>query len=89
MTSPPRSVIKDRCIGALNAWGRVMSSTPEPKDPEMVGGGVFGWEPGEWTDDTQMALCIAHVTAEGQRIRWRSASNCSTGIAGSLKTQEF
>src|SRR5262245_37967144 len=24
---------------------------------EMVGGGV--WEPGEWTDDTGMALCVA------------------------------
>ena len=24
----------------------------------MVGGGTFGWEPGEWTDDTQMATVI-------------------------------
>lgn len=26
---------------------------------EMVGGGGFGWKPGEFTDDTQMALIIA------------------------------
>jgi ADP-ribosyl-[dinitrogen reductase] hydrolase len=26
---------------------------------DMVGGGVFGLKPGEWTDDTSMALCIA------------------------------
>lgn len=26
---------------------------------EMVGGGPFGLNPGEWTDDTSMALCIA------------------------------
>lgn len=26
---------------------------------EMVGGGSFGWAPGEFTDDTQMALSIA------------------------------
>jgi len=26
---------------------------------EMAGGGSFGWKPGEWTDDTQMALHIA------------------------------
>jgi ADP-ribosyl-[dinitrogen reductase] hydrolase len=26
---------------------------------EMVGGGSFGWEPGEFTDDTQMALALA------------------------------
>jgi len=26
---------------------------------EMTGGGSFGWLPGEWTDDTTMALCLA------------------------------
>lgn len=26
---------------------------------EMVGGGSFGWAPGEFTDDTQMALAVA------------------------------
>ena len=26
---------------------------------EMVGGGTLGWQPGEWTDDTQMALHVA------------------------------
>ena len=25
----------------------------------MVGGGPFGLRPGEWTDDTSMALCLA------------------------------
>ncbi len=25
----------------------------------MVGGGPGNWDPGEWTDDTQMAICIA------------------------------
>jgi len=25
---------------------------------EMVGGGMFGWKPGQITDDTEMALCI-------------------------------
>ncbi|MEA2023549.1 MAG: ADP-ribosylglycohydrolase family protein, partial [Actinomycetota bacterium] len=31
----------------------------------MKGGGPFGWEPGEWTDDTQMAICIAQQAATG------------------------
>ena len=31
----------------------------------MNGGGLGGWEPGEWTDDTQMAICIAEETATG------------------------
>ena len=26
---------------------------------DMVGGGAFGLKPGEWTDDTAMALCLA------------------------------
>lgn len=26
---------------------------------DMVGGGVFGLQPGQWTDDTSMALCLA------------------------------
>ncbi|NIA03335.1 MAG: hypothetical protein GWP12_02195, partial [Nitrospirae bacterium] len=32
----------------------------------MKGGGPFGWEPGEWTDDTQMAICIAEQAATGR-----------------------
>ena len=34
---------------------------------EPVGGGLGPWAPGEWTDDTQMAICIAAVTARGSR----------------------
>jgi ADP-ribosyl-[dinitrogen reductase] hydrolase len=26
---------------------------------EMIGGGMFGLEPGQWTDDTTLALCLA------------------------------
>ena len=32
---------------------------------EMLGGGLGGYAPGEWSDDTQMALCIARVAATG------------------------
>ncbi len=30
-----------------------------PPVTDMVGGGPFGLQPGEWTDDTSMALCLA------------------------------
>lgn len=30
-----------------------------PPVVDMVGGGPFGLEPGQWTDDTSMALCLA------------------------------
>ncbi|MEJ7647703.1 MAG: ADP-ribosylglycohydrolase family protein [Nakamurella sp.] len=36
---------------------------------EMVGGGSFGWEPGEWTDDTSMAIAIAEAAATGADLR--------------------
>jgi ADP-ribosyl-[dinitrogen reductase] hydrolase len=35
----------------------------------MIGGGSFGWAPGEWTDDTSMAIAIAEVTADGGSLR--------------------
>jgi ADP-ribosyl-[dinitrogen reductase] hydrolase len=31
---------------------------------EMIGGGYLGWEPGEFTDDTQMALALAESILE-------------------------
>ena len=31
---------------------------------EMIGGGPFGLEPGQWTDDTAMALCLAESLIE-------------------------
>lgn len=31
---------------------------------EMIGGGSFGWAPGEFTDDTQMALALANALEE-------------------------
>ena len=31
---------------------------------DMVGGGPFGLQPGQWTDDASMALCLGHSLAE-------------------------
>ena len=63
----------DRIAGTLlglaagDALGAGYEFTHPGPDAEiaMVGGGACGWEPGEWTDDTQMAICIAEVTAAG------------------------
>ena len=38
---------------------------PPTGEPEMKGGGLGPYAPGEWSDDTQMALCIAEVAATG------------------------
>lgn len=32
---------------------------------DMIGGGPFKWAPGEWTDDTSMAVAIAEAAATG------------------------
>jgi ADP-ribosyl-[dinitrogen reductase] hydrolase len=58
----------DRAIGALMglAVGDAIGTTVEFLDrdsfapvTDMTGGGPFGLEPGQWTDDTSMALCLA------------------------------
>lgn len=43
---------------------------------EMVGGGP--WEPGEWTDDTSMAIAIAEVAATGADLRDPEAQDTIT-----------
>ncbi len=35
---------------------------------EIIGGGPFGLNPGEWTDDTSMALCLAQSLLEKQHF---------------------
>jgi len=35
----------------------------------MTGGGPLGWKPGEWTDDTAMAIPLLRAAAEGRDLR--------------------
>lgn len=60
----------DRVVGSLVglACGDAVGTTSEFKErgsfPEvrgMVGGGVNRLKPGQWTDDTSLALCLAQV----------------------------
>ncbi len=93
------SSVRDRAVGALVglAVGDAVGTTLEfkPRDSyehitDMVGGGPFGLEPGQWTDDTSMALCLADTLLEkgqvdqadlmGRFVRWwRQGENSSTG----------
>jgi ADP-ribosyl-[dinitrogen reductase] hydrolase len=59
---------RDRFRGSLLglAVGDALGTTLEFRSPgsftpvtDMVGGGPFGLRPGQWTDDTSMALCLA------------------------------
>lgn len=70
------------------AVGDAVGTTPEFKAPgsfapisDMVGGGPFRLQPGQWTDDTSMALCLAESLVEKRSfdpldqmqryVRWR------------------
>lgn len=64
----PAPLSKERFRGALLglAVGDALGAAVEFKKPGafepvtgMRGGGPFGLEPGQWTDDTSMALCLA------------------------------
>ncbi len=64
---------EDRAAGVLvglaagDALGAGYEFGPAFDGPvAMIGGGPFGWDPGEWTDDTQMAICIAEQAATGE-----------------------
>ena len=63
---------EDRIAGTLlgmaagDALGAGYEFEPPPVDEiGMIGGGLGPFAPGEWTDDTAMAVCIAEVTAAG------------------------
>ena len=51
----------------------------------MVGGG--GWEPGEWTDDTAMAIAIAEVAATGADLRDAAAQDAIVAALARLVAQ--
>ncbi len=61
-------VVRDRALGCLlglavgDAVGTTLEFSARDSHPpltDMVGDGPFALEPGQWTDDTSMALCLA------------------------------
>jgi len=84
------------CLFGLAA-GDALGTAVEFKPPgsfapvrDMAGGGPFGLEPGQWTDDTSMALCLAESLVEcrgfdpADQMRryvrwWRQGHLSSTG----------
>ncbi len=97
---------EDRIVGAMLglACGDALGAPAEFKSKaevesrfgelrEMVGGGM--WQPGEWTDDTGMALCLAEgilaapddpLEETGKRfLQWReNAKDVGTTISAAL-----
>jgi ADP-ribosyl-[dinitrogen reductase] hydrolase len=70
----------DRALGVLlaTAAGDALGagyefSTPPNGFVEMIGGGLGSFEPGEWTDDTAMAVAIAEIASSGADLRDETA----------------
>ena len=66
----PEQMRYQGCMIGLAA-GDALGTTVEFKSPgsfspltDIVGGGPFSLEPGQWTDDTSMALCLAESLIE-------------------------
>lgn len=71
------AAIHDRAIGALIglAVGDAIGTTLEfktrdtyPALTDMIGGGPFGLKPGQWTDDTAMAVALADSLAHNPAL---------------------
>lgn len=97
VTSKTAAIDTSRFAGALLglAVGDAVGTTLEFKAPgsfepidDMVGGGPFGLQAGQWTDDTSMALCIAESIVETggfdpvdqleRYMRWRREGHLSS-----------
>jgi ADP-ribosylglycohydrolase len=71
---------RDRAAGVLlgAACGDALGvpyefASPPAGAPEMIGGGLGPYEPGEYSDDTQMQVCVAEVAALGEGLRSTAA----------------
>jgi ADP-ribosyl-[dinitrogen reductase] hydrolase len=72
----------DRALGVLlgSAVGDALGAgyefgIPPEEVAQMIGGGLGNFEPGEWTDDTAMAVAIAEIAAKGTDLRSNSAQD--------------
>lgn len=72
-------VVLGTAVGdALGAPYEFEVATVGSDGPQMIGGGLGDFAPGEWTDDTTMAWCVLDMAASGADLRTEAAL---TGIA--------
>jgi ADP-ribosyl-[dinitrogen reductase] hydrolase len=60
-------------VGDALGAGYEFGSAPYRGTPEMIGGGLGGFAPGEWTDDTAQAFAILEVASTGADLRTEAA----------------
>lgn len=62
-------VMVGTAVGDALGAGYEFGSAPLGRSgPDMIGGGLGRFAPGEWTDDTTMAWCVLDVAAQGRRL---------------------
>lgn len=91
---------QDRIMGVLTgqAAGDALGAgyefgPPGTRHAHMKGGGIAGWQPGQWTDDTEQAIIVARAkcdvldVAEGL-LAWFRAGPADVGVStGRLLSQ--
>ena len=72
--------------------GAFSKTFPHNGDIEMRGGGSFGWEVGEFTDDTQMAVILAQSIVERDEFdpsdvfaRWRKWARTARDVGSTTR----
>ncbi len=96
----------DRAVGAVlgSAAGDALGAPHEFLPPlpataplGMTGGGHFDWAPGEWTDDTSMAIPLLQALAEGRSLleaatldrvvtQWRDWARTATDVGAQTRS---
>ncbi|WP_218617406.1 ADP-ribosylglycohydrolase family protein [Cryptosporangium aurantiacum] len=63
------TLVAAACADALGVAYEPSQRGPADGRPQMLGGGYGNYQPGEYSDDTQMAVVIAEVAAAGLDLR--------------------
>ncbi|MFF7208919.1 ADP-ribosylglycohydrolase family protein [Streptomyces sp. NPDC008238] len=73
-TDRAAGVLLGAAVGdALGVPYEFKATLREDQQPRMIGGGLGPYEPGEYSDDTQMQVCVAKVAATGADLREQAA----------------
>lgn len=69
-TDRAAGVLLGAAVGdALGVPYEFAATLRDDQQPRMKGGGLGPYEPGEYSDDTQMQVCVAEVAADGADLR--------------------
>ncbi|MFJ8779220.1 ADP-ribosylglycohydrolase family protein [Streptomyces sp. NPDC102476] len=69
-TDRAAGVLLGAAVGdALGVPYEFQATLRDDQQPRMIGGGLGPYEPGEYSDDTQMQVCIAEIAATGTDLR--------------------